>query len=144
MINGQRIDVDIIDLKAINMLPITLDQIDSIEVVSTPQIIRGEFVEYGLLHFYTSPPHQTLAFSGRYSIGNETGDPGHPIVPGLYRIRELFSRSYDYHFKSGPPQKKTNIEDYRELDKEFSTHLGGLVNEIFNPDDPDTYRENII
>ncbi len=64
------------------------------------------------------------------------------IVPGLYPIRELLKNSFDYHFKSGPPMKKSTIADYRDMDREFSQLLGDLVSEIFNPEVSFTQTED--
>jgi len=79
-----------------------------------------------------NPAFQTLVYARLYLEKNK--EVTSRIVPGLYPIRDLMKKSFDYHFKSGPPYKKTKIEDYRDLDHEFSQHLHDLVNEIFNPE----------
>lgn len=80
MLDGQRIDLKTFDVVNLNMLPVSLDRIDSIEVVSLPQIHDGEFTGGGLIHIHTSKPAPGISLIGSIAAGNETGDPG----PYLY------------------------------------------------------------
>jgi hypothetical protein len=76
MIDGQRADVELFDAVNLNMLPIGVDQIDSVVVVSTPGLYRGFFSDAGLIHFHTTAPARGKTLQAVYSSGNETGDPG--------------------------------------------------------------------
>ncbi|UCH62562.1 MAG: Plug domain-containing protein [Fidelibacterota bacterium] len=80
ILDGQKIDLETFDVVNLNMLPVSLDRIDSIEVVSLPQIRDGEFTGGGLIHIHTSKPASGISFIGSIAAGNETGDPG----PYLY------------------------------------------------------------
>ena len=93
MIDGQRFDIDLFDNKCLNALPVTVDQVDYIEVFNLPQIHQGEFTERGLIHIHTFRPSPGISFIGRYSAGSETGDPG------PYRYTDRSSRNVD---KTGP------------------------------------------
>ena len=76
MLDGQRIDINFFNLKNINILPITISQIDSIETINDPGIFTGSFVTDGLINVRALKPKNGLSVAGRYSAGNETGDPG--------------------------------------------------------------------
>jgi hypothetical protein len=76
MLDGQRMDINFFNLKNINILPITVDHVDSIETVNHPKIFAGEFTADGLINLRTLKPKNGLSVTGRYSAGNETGDPG--------------------------------------------------------------------
>jgi hypothetical protein len=76
MIDGQRADVELFDAVNLNMLPIGVDQIDSVVVVTTPGLYKGFFSDAGLIHFHTRAPKRGTGLEAVYSSGNETGDPG--------------------------------------------------------------------
>ncbi|MBN2571224.1 MAG: hypothetical protein JXA68_03790 [Ignavibacteriales bacterium] len=76
LLNGQRYDLNLLSLKNINSLPVTIDQIDSIVVISSPQLYNGEFTENGLISICTKAPQEGFSIHLGYSTGNETGDPG--------------------------------------------------------------------
>ena len=97
LVDGQRMDVDLINIKNLNMLPLSIDQIDSVEIISTPQIFMGEFVENGLIHFYTSRPKEGFSVKARNTIGNESGDPG-PFQYTQYKSRNVDRLGPDYSF----------------------------------------------
>jgi len=76
MLDGQRVDLRTFDTVHLNILPVSLDQIDSVEVISLPQIHGGEFTDRGLIHIHTKKPAPGISLLGRLVTGNETGDPG--------------------------------------------------------------------
>ncbi|MCH7859042.1 MAG: hypothetical protein IID14_05005 [Candidatus Marinimicrobia bacterium] len=76
MLDGQRFDLNSFDVKNLYMLPVTLDQIDYVEVLSVPQLHMGEFADRGLIHIHTVRPGPGVAFHGTLLLGNETGDAG--------------------------------------------------------------------
>jgi hypothetical protein len=76
LIDGQRADIDMFDAVNLNLLPVSVDLIDSVVVVETPHMYGGFFAEAGLIHFYTTRPRQGNSLQATLSGGNETGDPG--------------------------------------------------------------------
>jgi hypothetical protein len=76
MLDGQQMDINFFNLKNINILPLTVNLVDSIETIEYPQIVSGEFITEGLINLRSLKPKHGLSVSGRYSAGNETGDPG--------------------------------------------------------------------
>ncbi len=76
LLDGQRIDLRTFDTINLNLLPVDLDEIDSVEVFHQPQLHQGEFADGGLIHIHTVRPTQGLSFQGTLLLGNETGDAG--------------------------------------------------------------------
>lgn len=76
MLDGQRVDLNLFDAVNLNLLPVALDQIDSVVVVNTPQLYDGEFSDRGLIHFYTRRPQGGETYGISLMGGGETGDPG--------------------------------------------------------------------
>ncbi len=76
MLDGQSIDLNVLGTTNINRLPVTLNQIDYVEIISSPHIHEGIFTYGGLIHIHTIKPNPGLSVSYRFNIGNETGDPG--------------------------------------------------------------------
>ncbi|MEE9166434.1 MAG: hypothetical protein V3U24_03095 [Candidatus Neomarinimicrobiota bacterium] len=103
MLDGHRLDFNVFDTKNLNMLPVSLNQIDYVEIISIPQVHEGEFTEKGLLHFHTKKPKSGLSFRTHFAAGNETGDSG------PYRYTEFVTPNID---KIGP-------------DFSFTTAFGG-------------------
>jgi hypothetical protein len=89
MLDGQKVDMDVFGTNNLNLLPVTLDQIDSVVVVSSPQVHNGEFTDRGLIHIHSHRPRGGVSFRASLMGGNETGDPG------PYRYTEFRSPNLD-------------------------------------------------
>lgn len=76
LLNGQRVSIQAFKSQNINLLPVSIEQIDSVTVVGIPQLYGGEFSDRGIIHIYTTEEDTGLALHGRLALGNETGDPG--------------------------------------------------------------------
>ena len=76
LLDGQRIDLQTFDTINFYLLPVDLDEIDSVEVIRQPQLHQGEFADGGLIHIHTARPTQGLSFQAALLQGNETGDAG--------------------------------------------------------------------
>jgi hypothetical protein len=105
MIDGKKYDVTSFDIQNFNMLPVTINQIDSIEIFSTPQVERGEFTENGMIHIHTAKVIQGSSLQFEYTGGNVTGEPG-PYEGTKYsssdlqRIGEDYALTFQYGFKN--------------------------------------------
>lgn len=84
LLNGQRMDVNLLDINNINMLPVSVDQIDSLKAFSSPQLHYGEITDRGLIHIFTRPPQSGAGYRAQLWFGNESGDPG-PFIFTRYR-----------------------------------------------------------
>jgi hypothetical protein len=95
-IDGLRTDVEIFDVQNLNLLPVSVDQVDFVEFVSIPCIYLGNFATSGVIHIHTKNPAPGLSIQGIHTIGDETGDPG-PLVftefssPNVDKLAQLFS-----------------------------------------------------
>ena len=76
LLDGQRLGINTFDIVNINMLPINITQIDSVEIFTTPQLYQGIFTDYGLIHIHTKNISKGKSLALFQSAGNETGDPG--------------------------------------------------------------------
>jgi hypothetical protein len=76
MLDGQLMEINFFSLNNINILPLTINHIDSLETVNHPKIVAGKFTSNGLINIRTLKPKNGLSVTGRYTAGNETGDPG--------------------------------------------------------------------
>ncbi len=84
LLNGQRLGLNTFNKVNINMLPINIAQIDSVEIISVPQIYNGIFTNYGLIHIHTKSISNGKTITFFQSAGNETGDPG-PYIHTKYK-----------------------------------------------------------
>ncbi|MGD8782320.1 MAG: hypothetical protein PVH88_25585 [Ignavibacteria bacterium] len=130
MVDGQRVDLNFLNMKNINMLPVTFVQIDSVEFSTTPQIISGEFTERGFINICTSKPVNGFSFNAYFTAGNETGDPG-PYKYTKYNSVNIdiigpdFSTALTYGSNNFDVSisYKTNRFLYPTADKPVSTRL---------------------
>lgn len=121
MVDDLKYDLNVFDIQNINLLPISITQIDYVEIYSVPKIIEGEFAGCGLIHFHTKQPPKGMSFFANEIIGNETGDPG-PYRYTLFsssnvdKIGPYFSTGIDYgsknwSVKAGYKNEETFISD---------------------------------
>jgi len=89
MVDGHRMDLKLFDMTNINLLPISTDQIDSIEVYILPQQVEDNFSDRGLLHIHTRQIKEGVTLQGQFTAGNEIGDPG------PFRYTEFWSENVD-------------------------------------------------
>jgi len=76
MIDNQKTDLNSFDVQNINLLPVSVYDIDYVEFINLPMIYEGEFTSSGLIHIHTKKPEEKLTAHANFSLGNETGDPG--------------------------------------------------------------------
>ncbi len=76
MIDNQKTDLNSFDVQNINLLPVSVYDIDYVEFINLPMIYEGEFTSSGLIHIHTKKPGEKLTAHANFSLGNETGDPG--------------------------------------------------------------------
>ena len=53
-LDGQKLDARFFDIINMNLLGITIAQIDSVQIGSTPMLTLGEYTSGGYIHFFTS------------------------------------------------------------------------------------------
>jgi hypothetical protein len=75
LVDGVRIDSDRFGYSSLDLVPVHVGEIDSVEVTSTPVLSGGELAANGLIHFHTRRA-RGFGIGGAGSTGNESGDPG--------------------------------------------------------------------
>lgn len=76
LVDGQKMNLNVFDLQNVDLLPFTINQVDSIIFVDLPILYRGEFSRQGLIHIKLKKPVDGLSLNAIQSVGNEIGDPG--------------------------------------------------------------------
>jgi len=89
MLDGQLLDLNLFGVQNLNRLPVTLTEIDSVEVVSEPALLNGMFAAGGTIRIHTRRPQTGPSLRARLATANETGDPG------PYKYTDLTSPNID-------------------------------------------------
>jgi len=76
MIDNHPVAISVIGLKSFNMLPVSLQEIEKIVIIDTPQLYRGIYADRGLIRIITDRSQAGWRTDLRFSIGNEINDPG--------------------------------------------------------------------
>ena len=76
MLDGVRMDIEAFGVRNINLVPVSLSEVDSVVFLSSPQLHEGEFNDRGLIHIFTRKPQGGVVWKGGAWYGNESGDPG--------------------------------------------------------------------
>ncbi len=76
MIDDIPVEIDLLGVRNIGRLPITLSEIDYIELISRPEFRGGILIDAGMINIHLREPESDGTLSVEVSAGNETGDPG--------------------------------------------------------------------
>jgi hypothetical protein len=66
----------------------------------------------------------------------QEGMAGADIIPGVYLIRDIYNRDFDFRFRIGPPRKQIPVEGFSSYDTELTSYLQSLLSDLFNPEIP--------
>lgn len=94
-IDDQLLALDFFNLRHLNALPVSIEQIDSLVVTSGPSAWQGEYSDAGIMRIYTRPIPDGISALVRYSSINETGDPG-PYQYTRFRSENVDEIGPDY------------------------------------------------
>jgi hypothetical protein len=105
MIDGQKYDIGIFDNQNMNLLPVSVSQIDFVEIFTEPRVVDGTFIEGGLIHIHTKKPARGITAFANEIVGNETGDPGpyrytDKATPNVDKIGPFYSVGINYGSKN--------------------------------------------
>jgi hypothetical protein len=75
-LDGARLAGDVRGLWMLDLLPVSITQLDSIAVTSAPTIADGKPTFGGVIDLYSRRVNRPLAATVDYQHGDETGDPG--------------------------------------------------------------------
>jgi len=132
LLDGEKLGVNTLNIVDINMLPIHITQIDSVEIITVPQLYEGIFSESGLIHIYTKNIADGKLLTISQSAANETGDTG-PYEKTIYETPnvEIVSASseitLDYNFdksniKTGFNYQGYSLTDWAIRDRNLNIH----------------------
>jgi hypothetical protein len=76
LIDGQRVSVDAYGAKALELLPLSPAQVESLTVTRVPRLVAGTIAGRGVVEFHTRHPERGAAVAGAWHTGNVIGDPG--------------------------------------------------------------------
>lgn len=83
---------------------------------------------------------QTFLYSAFYK---ELKNPDFPITPGVYSVRKLFDKNFDYRIKQKENRSETVITNYDNISGEYMEKLAELVDEIYNREIPFSQTEEL-
>ncbi|HYD54387.1 MAG TPA: TonB-dependent receptor, partial [Gemmatimonadaceae bacterium] len=75
LVDGQRVPLRVAGTRLLELLPISLAQVERIVVSRDPRLVAGTLASRGVIEVHTRRHQRPLA-RGSYAIGNERGDPG--------------------------------------------------------------------
>ncbi len=87
-VDNRRIERGLLGLLDLNLLPIAVQQIDSVEVYTVPTSIAGQWVGQGAIHIFTNRDGDRFDLGGSMYTGNEINDPG-PFLYTDYRTQNI-------------------------------------------------------
>ncbi len=76
LVDGQRVTVDALGAKVLELMPISPGQVESVTVTRVPRLVAGTLAARGVVEFHTRRPPRGPAANGAWHSGNVTGDPG--------------------------------------------------------------------
>lgn len=106
MIDDFTIENDLFGSYNLNMLPLSVEQIDSLKIYKSHGIVNGSFNKSGIVKFITKVPLKKLNLSASINLGNEIGDPG-PFVylsdknENIDKLPMNFGFNFSYRGESG-------------------------------------------
>ena len=140
LVDGQVLNPHLFGSTNLNLVPVTLSEIDSIRIVTVPQFYSGQFASNGLIHFYSHRPSSGFVVSGRYAAGQESGDPGpfrstELATPNLEQSGPDYSATVGYGtatwYVSGTASTQSEpASDVRVSERNWAWGLGTLRNSL--------------
>lgn len=100
-LNGIPLDLNVWGTKNLNKIPVSVSAIDSVILVTEPQLSGGKSMEKGGLFIYTKSREEGISADAELWTGNRAGDPG-PFVyteqatPNRERLGPVASASLSY------------------------------------------------
>lgn len=93
LVNGQHADLSFLDEQNLDLLPFTVDQIDTVIFVNVPVNYEDYYATNGLIEFKLKKPTQGFSINAMQSLGNQVGDPG-PYAYTQYRTPNIDKLGY--------------------------------------------------
>jgi hypothetical protein len=117
VVDGQRVPASLFGAQLLELLPVSVAQIDSVVFTRGPVIQAGTPVARGMMSIYSRRPHPGMSGELTYQHGDESGDPG------PYRYTDLSSPNVE---KIGPFAHAGVGWGGRSWDADAGVHLASL------------------
>lgn len=122
LVDGNLVDLRVLEAQNLNTLPLSLTEIDYVEVHNTPTFVSGLFAQAGALHIHTRTPDPGAAVRASLAAGNETGDPG-PFrytafaTPNIDRIGPTFQGAASVAGAAWHARAHVKVDEYHATDE---------------------------
>lgn len=116
LLDGQPVPVRMAGVQMLELLPVTLAQVESVTVTRRPTLAAGRMATRGVIEVHTRRAVRPAA-RGTYSIGNERGDPG------PYRYTPLASPNVE---RLGPDESAAAFAGSSRADAQVGVRYSSL------------------
>lgn len=91
LINGVPMDIGLFDTMSLDVLPIHIQEVECVELISHPHTAAGRLFQAGAVHISTREPDPGMTLGASVAAGNEVNDPGPfaytpQVTPNIDRI----------------------------------------------------------
>lgn len=117
VLDGQRVPTNLFGAHLLELLPVSVAQIDSVVFTRGPSIQSGAPVARGVMSIFSRRPHPGISGELTYQHGDESGDPG------PYRYTDLSSPNVE---KIGPFAHANVGWNGQRWDADAGVHLASL------------------
>ena len=133
MLNDQIIRTRVFEQSNLNLLGLSTDQIDSIEVYPNSTSVNGSFSDQGLIHIHTKQIEQGLIPRVQINYGNQTGDPG-PYRYTKFKTDNIDRIAVDrsYHISYGDSSGYINAGHYIQVFYPTNPHISKRIENVYN------------
>ena len=138
LVDGNPVDLRILDAQNLNTLPLSLLEIDYVEVHNTPAMVNGVFAQAGVLHLRTRTPDSGPALRLGLAAGNEIGDPG-PFrytdfdTPNIDRIGPIFQGAVSVADSSWHARAHVKLDEHHATDERIRQRVFTFYQGIKQP-----------
>jgi hypothetical protein len=132
MVDDQIIRTQIFGQANLNLLGLSTDQIDSIEVYPNSTSVNGVFSNQGLIHIHTTQIEQGLIPRVQIIYGNQTGDPG-PYRYTKFKTDNIDRIAVDkaYHISYGDSSGYINAGHYIQVFYPTNPRISNRIEKIY-------------
>lgn len=138
LVDGQPVDLGLLDTPVLNMLPLPLSEVAYVEVISRPALVAGTVAPTGTIHLHTRLPEDGASLRGTVSAANEIGDPG-PYrytdfaTPNIDRIGPTYEASAAWARNDGHARAFIKADEHHATDEQIEDRVRTLFQGIKKP-----------
>jgi len=116
----------------LNLLGLSTDQIDSIEIFPNSTILNSSFSDKGAIHIHTKKNKSGLFPAAQFILGNQTGDPG-PYRYTKYKTDNVDRIAVDksFHISYGNSAGYVNVGQYIQVYYPTNSRIINRIKKIY-------------